>query len=282
MTHSICIIGNSHLAAVRQGWPALEAKFPRTKVTFYGAPGDKLKNLTVENGILRAGSIDLAKSMRTLDMPITLDLEQFDAIILVGCQIGLFHVMDDAVVTADMPSYRGRTWWRRETRQLVSRQVKGQLVRSSLEATFGYRIVKEMSAQAAPPIYVCAQPFPATTILKPKMKRELFRRAVDTGDAPVLAEIFNDAVRSTFAGLAAVRLQPTHTITQGICTVDRYTTGSIRLANRRIEHDEADILHANELYGMAVLDDLLPQIEADLSAATPAEQPKAQPLPRTA
>jgi len=39
---SVCLIGNSHLGALKLGWPSIEAEFPQMELDFYASAGDSL------------------------------------------------------------------------------------------------------------------------------------------------------------------------------------------------------------------------------------------------
>jgi len=270
MTRSILILGNSHLAAVRAAWPALEARHPDDRLTFFGAPGDKLGALTIRDGQAAAQDRELARELSRLGMPPRLDLMEFDAVAVIGGGIGVFAALGERVTLAEMPSHRRRRWWRPERRQLMSRALYVEMVADALRGTIGHRLVRDIGAEAGRPIYVCPQPRPGTGILARQGRRARLANAVRAGDAPIVAAVYEDALQRAFAGVACVRPQPEATVTEALCTADRYTTGSLRLAGRRVEHGAGDVLHANELYGMAVLTDLLDRIGQKIPPRLPA------------
>ena len=39
---SVCLIGNSHLGALKLGWPSIAADFPEMELDFYASAGDSL------------------------------------------------------------------------------------------------------------------------------------------------------------------------------------------------------------------------------------------------
>lgn len=57
----VCIIGDSHLAAVKLGWPRISAEFPAIAPTFFGAPITHLDDFVVRDGRLIAASETLEK-----------------------------------------------------------------------------------------------------------------------------------------------------------------------------------------------------------------------------
>jgi hypothetical protein len=79
----LCMIGNSHLACLKQAWD--EAPRPGLEPGFFGAPRDLLKTLVLENG--RIGSPD--RAVRAILAGVsggadTLDPRAWDGFVLVG------------------------------------------------------------------------------------------------------------------------------------------------------------------------------------------------------
>jgi len=56
----LCIIGNSHLAAIKLGWDQVGAEFPWLQPQFFGARADALLDLHAEGGRLVPATPDLA------------------------------------------------------------------------------------------------------------------------------------------------------------------------------------------------------------------------------
>jgi len=62
----ICIIGNSHVGALKEAWDDIGSDHASLDVTFFAARGDRLKDLVVNGNTLRAdgpGATPLKKFM---------------------------------------------------------------------------------------------------------------------------------------------------------------------------------------------------------------------------
>ena len=58
---TLCVIGNSHIAAIRLGWLAISHEYPDTEVIFFGAPGNKAENMEIVGGRLAAKNEEAVK-----------------------------------------------------------------------------------------------------------------------------------------------------------------------------------------------------------------------------
>ena len=61
---SVCVIGDSHTAALRTGWSVIQHDFPELKLDFFAAMGKYMTQLAVQDGVLVPLSDDLRKRMK--------------------------------------------------------------------------------------------------------------------------------------------------------------------------------------------------------------------------
>ena len=59
----ICLIGNSHLAALKMGWPEIAQDLPDVQPAFFGARGAMMARLRVRGDRLVAKTAALAEQM---------------------------------------------------------------------------------------------------------------------------------------------------------------------------------------------------------------------------
>jgi hypothetical protein len=62
----LCIIGNSHVGALKEAWDQIEGEYPDVEVTFFAARGTGLADLDPWEGVLRPGGEDAARLARFL------------------------------------------------------------------------------------------------------------------------------------------------------------------------------------------------------------------------
>lgn len=60
----ICVIGNSHAGAIKEGWDRIAASFPAISMEFFAAAGKGMDDLQLSEGRLIAGTKKQAESMR--------------------------------------------------------------------------------------------------------------------------------------------------------------------------------------------------------------------------
>ena len=255
MTHRICVLGNSHIACLRPPWDDLKAVYPGIDVEFFGAPGLRMANLKVHEGLV-TGDQDLIDHFDRLGMRRGFRVEDFDSFVIVGCQIALFRMMSADLTVMSMPSGQN-TKRRAGTHQVVSDACYQQLIVDRMQQTIAFDIAAALRGSTDNPITICPQPLPCVSVLDENSKWPGFRNAVQTGDAVPLAQFYKTGITRAFDGIADVSLQPEDTVTHDVCTDLQHTQGSIRLARNRHAHPESDVHHGNAAYGRKVLEMLL-------------------------
>lgn len=270
MSLRVCILGNSHVACVRE---ALAQSSARRPVTFelFAAHADGLDDLVIRDGKAAASTEKLVQTFSRLSMRGRFGLDEFDAFVIVGCEASIFRVVlaTNKVMCWHMPSLQ-RAPKSLGKRQLVSEPCFRQVVVDALCDTVGHRLVRDIRANTDAPIFLCPQPRPGTAALGEGSRFPRIAAAARTGDAVFVSRVFEDALDSAFGSYAAVLHQPPETITAEICTGNEHTEGSLRLAARRIEHGETDVIHANPRYGALVLDQITQAVTDAMPRARPA------------
>jgi len=91
MAFSICFLGNSHVAAIKQAWTNREpAVAPDVSLTFFSAGTHLLQRLQLKDGVWMAGSEPLREKLAyTSDGLESIALKTFDAFVLFGSGFGL-------------------------------------------------------------------------------------------------------------------------------------------------------------------------------------------------
>jgi len=81
----ICVIGNSHIAALKLGWDEISKNFPHIDLRFFGAPSNALKDLTVSGSRLLPGNEKLAKMLQvTSGGDPVVEVGDYDAFLFYG------------------------------------------------------------------------------------------------------------------------------------------------------------------------------------------------------
>lgn len=233
----LCVIGNSHLAALRLGWPLVAPDHPWVQPRFYGASGMNMAALQQQGSRLVPGSPGLARWLhQTADGDDAIDLEAFDAVLLVGLN---YH-----------PSRRPDPRFSSAMRHMA---ILGQF-----EATLCGRIFGQVRA-ARPLIPIHIMPTP------------LDRRAPGSPPRPGRAAALTRRLAGARAVLeqahAPVRLvgQPLETIGEDGHTLDQYGIDAVGLRRHGVFRTKGpeDYSHMGAAFGAVVLRHWLPHLAAD-------------------
>lgn len=258
MTLNVCVFGNSHLAAVKDGHTKFGDRWPELNCTFVGAHKAGLAETICENGILRPLSDGAKEDFARLANLEAVDLRKTDAIVIVGAG---FAPMRSALLYhkarwADLPSVKANPdpspdWF------LVSKPAFSAMLQAKLVAEPATRFIQILRRDIDKPIFVVSQPRLTTRIMDIGQHRlDIVRSAVNAGDAAALSALYEANAYTLCDALGVTYLaQNPNTITQDLLTADPYTKGAIRLAKLgRFTQPKEDVLHANATYGKIVLD----------------------------
>lgn len=262
MTLRLCIFGNSHLAALRDAWGRNPGRWPGVAVTFLAAPKDYLLQTRVQDGRLVAIHPAARAVFSRLCGLSEVSLADHDALVVAGASIG---------VPAIMPLYRDMRWTgligfdhplppRQAQITLVSAAAARAAMASVLQQRLGYVFASRLRQFTARPILLTAQPRVSDIILtNPGPATRLHNLAVQNGDGAAIGQVFDQVATKVLADLQTVFLpQPTETVTRGILTKLSYMTDAKRLnATMDAPQPQADVMHANSLYGALLFDQII-------------------------
>jgi hypothetical protein len=83
----LCVIGNSHLAAIKNGWDEIKAEYPDVELVFFGAVSPDLANLKVQGRRL----VPMTENLRVMMAQTSGGLETverfYDGYVVVGCRL---------------------------------------------------------------------------------------------------------------------------------------------------------------------------------------------------
>jgi len=262
MTRRLLVLGNSHLAALADGWRAQPGRWPGVELRFVGAHGERLLETELRDGTLRPASAAAAQDFARLGGGEGVALAGYDGIIIAGAMVALASA---AALWREMrwvglPSLAAEPDLATMAPALVSRQAAQAALVARLSARLGLRLAARLRAGCDLPIWIASQPRVSETILdRPRPATRAHAEALRLGDGAALSAWFDTAatIAARQAGAAFVP-QPPATITRDILTARRFTRGATRLAARPgLAQPGDDILHANGAWGAQMLDAVL-------------------------
>lgn len=227
----LCVIGNSHVAALKGGLADIEASEPSLRVTFFASRGQTLGGLEVAQGCLVPSRHRLAQNLAfTSGGQSEIDPDEFDGFVLCGLGLGLRYELLGP--------------------RFYSRQFACEYTWASWRASVCMHVHGLLRSLTDKPVLVCPEPFLSES------SERWSRLARSSATPPAhLAAAFTDA-HALWAGDSQVLCQPAESVVSHIFSAARFSAGSIKLAIHEapgeIEHAARDAAHMNAAYGALV------------------------------
>lgn len=245
----LCIIGNSHAAALKLAAPDFCSAHPEAQLTFFAAPSRRTGQLMLENGVYRAGTPELAQQLRLTSVgQDAIDPAEHDAFLIYG-----FGGRCD---TGDRP---------RKLSAAFRQAVVLDRARQSL-------LQKHMTALrhlTDAPVFAALTPLPGESATR--KSRRLLRHSEE------VALVQQNLCTPLGVTLCA---QPEASLVRDRATQARFVKHSAPLENalkqKEAQHDTDERRHMNADYGLLWLEAFWPLLSATLDAV---QGPEAQRLP---
>lgn len=259
MTFRLCVLGNSHVAALKDGWAAHPGRWPGIAADFVGAHRDLLLRTDIRDGHLVPATDEARDAFAKLAGIESVDLAAYDGFVIAGCLIGVHSAatawrdmrwigLPSVAACPDLATMRPR---------LVSWPAARETLVARLSDRLGLRLARHLRTGTGRPIWITSQPRVSAAILTAPRKGTISHaEALRTGDAPGLSALFDEAAARAAAASRAVFVpQPPETIERHILTALPYMQGAFRLAARPgLPQPPDDIMHANAGFGALMLD----------------------------
>ncbi|SDD84579.1 hypothetical protein [Kordiimonas lacus] len=258
----LCVIGTSHVGALKTGWDAIKAEQSDWDIVFFGAPDfgvtERLRH------VKRRGSklVSVEKYTReyfkvTSGGQAEIDLEAYDCFLVQGAGIGI-----NLIMRTIYSFFRSERHAMSGGNVLVSEACFSDAVKGLFLSSVAARLADEIAAAVDTPAYLVPSPCPSEGLLSAtktskKVWMEIMRnwqKIHAAGDHIVLEDQYR-------AGLDAVRAQgyrlidiPAEFYSAPCFTKHEYCKGSEWLQDAKYEASpDDDYLHMNGRYGATLL-----------------------------
>lgn len=220
MTH-LCIIGNSHTAALKLAWEDLSIKFPEIEITFFAARGRAIGRLMVHDGRIEADNEDLMTQIKlTSNGKTAIVPGEYDAFLVYG-------TISHALKTTNAENY-SRSFARTATLDRA---------RSSILYSHILKL-RELTNQ---PVYAALAPIPS----------------FENGKRPQMLlpqQTACELIQQTLLDPLSAKLipQPMETLVNDSVTKEEFSKDSVRLEVIKkvaAQHPEGETVHMNKAYG---------------------------------
>ena len=249
---SICLIGNSHLGALKLGWPSIETEFPEMNLDFYASAGDSLE-LVVSGNRLEPATDSIRQrlaytSQKNGDIEAT-----YDAYVVCGLQLSFVRAMQAYRKTLAGLRKSGKPY--REITETATEKMY-ETLRPLLYAD----VLSKLRQITKAPVYLIATPLPAFE-RHPEIKK--------FGDylTKALLPAYHTACERVAGEFeASFVAQPAETTAPLEFTTDKQF---YLLPPEQVREEKAPHAHMNATFGAIVLKDALEPIRAAAKPSSP-------------
>ena len=231
MQTKICLLGDSHAAALRQGWFRIHRNFPQFEICFFAGLSEHWPSVTARDGALVAGSETLQEQFARSSRGIRVIAADYDAYVVSSLRLAI--------------SFPLRLW----TRQGITEWgAYREAVTKSVHETACADVLSKLRQITAAPIFVLAAPHQPAGYCKSSP-------LLDLETAHRVGANFTAACEELAAKHAAVFIpQPLGTLAP-----NRVTT-RMEFANPPSSSERDDSRHCNAEYGALALTEVLQTI----------------------
>ncbi len=246
MTFDVCVIGNSHVGAIKMGWDEISRDHPEWNLDFFAAPGVALADTFVEDGILSTNNPELQKALIFTGGTDRIDLTRYHSFLIVGGSLKISL----PEITRDHLFFKTP----RCKKQLVSKLFIKEILSHRFRRSVAFKLAERIRSEVSTPIYCMPHPYPDTRVVDHK-KWDVFKIVKKAGYTKEWRAIFESACSEILSNLAEPIFQNDSTIVDDVFTDVQFSVGTKRW-RPDIEEDRPDDenFHMNSLFGIQQLE----------------------------
>lgn len=267
-----CVIGNSHAAAVIEGWSRLKQSETAFAFDFFAFPAICPDEICVENGQMRASS-RMTEALVALGVKNRIVLRDYDFLMIVGCGLNLMlsargvrrHCRiseSGAPATLRDRLFRLAPAVFPAPRSLISEDCLHAARDALTEASVAIMLARRLHEATEIPVILAPEPLPSATILNAPDKGRYMRRLQEAGEGPSVRASMYQGIRRALADLPRATLlrHPDAVIEDEMFTPAAFGVNAQRLFDLRSTFGEDDFWHANGDYGEVLMRSMLAKI----------------------
>jgi hypothetical protein len=241
----ICIIGNSHIGALKSAWDGLHSEWPGIEITFFGAltPVLRAGGPVVSEGCLKPSTVELRKYFSDTSGGLEDICGQYDAYLVCGLRFGSERMENIC------SHFRAETHFR-DGRRPVSDECYLAITKGYLSTTQNLEMVAKVRQITAAPVWVLPTPMPSDASTGTELDK-----LEEVGDDKSVRNMLFEAMRQLVDEKGfRLLLQPEVTLSRPLKTKSIYTRGALKLTGGMKEPlAKEDYKHMNGDYGSLIL-----------------------------
>lgn len=236
----VCVLGDSHVVALRRAYLRDPTAFDGLQMTWVAAARDGMKHTRFVGSRLEPTNEKVASQFRrTSSGDPSVDLARFDAVAI--CALGLSLQSLFWVFNTHLPAPRAKG---SKSQHLISNPALRAVAADLLGCSIAARMVSEIRRVSTAPLFVIPQPVPEASIKKLSNKWPWLAGA----DTERLMLLLRDSLNQTV--LCLCKMHSATALLQPMQTLD--SSGFTREAFRQASNED-DPAHMNADYGLVVL-----------------------------
>ncbi len=218
----ICVIGDSHTAALKRSWSEIASLYPQVSLTFFASRGVTMSNLKVQNESLIPHKEFIRNQMLlTSNGRSEIKDADYDVFLLYGLKCDVCFISRDS---------------------FYSEQLLQQLIYDTIKNTASKQLLEKLRKITQKKIWLGHTPLLASSNINDSMGNDAYLLGLESLNVGYYKKMNAELVA-----------QPINTIVKGRYTHERFTIGSRRLSIRDESesefHEPEDREHMNDEYG---------------------------------
>ncbi|KPA21855.1 hypothetical protein shim_17400 [Shimia sp. SK013] len=244
MSRKICVMGNSHVAALKSGWEDGDVAGKGFVPTFFGALSDGMATLDVVDGEVIPRDTKAADFFCKISGENTgVKPEIYDAFLLAG--MGMFP-------TPVFNNYRAFSTpsTHHDAPHFVSDAVIADTLWEGIDGSMMMHCARTVRRVTDKPIFLAWQAFCSESLFDIEWRATQMQPILDNSDQPFV-RLMMDTVEARLKeeGFEVLN-QPDETLRDGVMTKAEFSRGSVLFrADNPKAHRENDVFHMNGIYG---------------------------------
>lgn len=185
---TLCVIGNSHIGAIKSGWDQIKVDEKNVSMHFFGSKSQSLSRTFVEGGILKTDDEQIQRSLERTGGSPEIDLRSYDGFVIVG---GGLHLKK----LARLLKFGALHPHKQSDQRLVSRGHLIEAFKTYIRTLGVWKLLRLLSdARGDAPIYVIPEPFFSKSVMKAETK-VFINFAYDSGAGKALTDAFDKSCK---------------------------------------------------------------------------------------
>jgi hypothetical protein len=250
MTVRGCVVGNSHVGALRLGWQVIKDDYPTVDMTFFASPRQRLRKTFVRRGILATKDETVAENLRLTGGSETIDLRAYDFLCICGCGINSRMLLQ---MQAGHIPFGGT----HAGEMVISEAYLRECYAASLGRSTSRHLLDIISAATKASVYVVPDPHLANAPEALEKYLDYVMTVQERGGFALSRSIFMESIEAVFADAKKVLFQVPETLDGPLLSRMEFARGPGFMAIEP-ERDDGeddiqsvnDIVHLNADYGV--------------------------------